>query len=708
MEINKESFEEAFKRANEGDSSIQFDLAEYYKSIEDYFNALTWYIKSAEQGNEKALSVLFTPVEIEDKCNVIEIKPFYVQKAEEEEKRKATIATIIDTIIGCKRAEIHIAEEARRLEEEKARQKAEEEARLKADEEARLKADEEARRKAEEEARRKAAEEEARRKAEEEARRKAAEEEARRKAEEEARRKAEEEARRKAEEEARRKAAEETRRKAEEEARHRSEIEIKANNLKKNYPEIINSILDDMILVEGKSYHRFTDVGTSNMTSVEDFWVKKNTITRSEFFPHLGNDSRVFDNTHRNDAIEFAEVLSCATSFKFTLPSAEQLEYVLRGGKNCDDNSFLYNNSIIPNLNPDRSYHEMTKSSVLNVSPIIEEKPIGSYESRISTYTCFRLVSTDPTFFEYKKKQQEEAKRKAEEEARRKAEEVKQEAQLLAQERTRLAPLLEGLNNEMLLVESGDIPVKEVIIQGNSPHTVKTEEFCILYSTINVKAVEFILGRELKTDKFGAFGKEIAEELCEKLSNISGKEFSLPSVNELEAAYNSHLWSIRASLCCYEWCKDKNDVRRTLISTKLNRPAPAVACFRFVTKDSEVIASIKKINSWENVIKVFIAQRETYEYKHGIFFGDKRDITIVKQPLTYRVWKAVIKHDTKRDKKSDRLIAKKDLGDFLNVLNKSGISDGQFDYLHNNPYAYGALSARKVVDENGVYLYIKD
>ena len=54
------------------------------------------------------------------------------------------------------------------------------------------------------------------------------------------------------------------------------------------------------------------------------------------------------------------------------------------------------------------------------------------------------------------------------------------------------------------------------------------------------------------------------------------------------------------------------------------------------------------------------------------------------------------------------LVARKDLGDFLKKLNESDLDLSQFDYLHNNPYAYGALSARKVIDEKGVYLYLKD
>jgi hypothetical protein len=145
-----------------------------------------------------------------------------------------------------------------------------------------------------------------------------------------------------------------------------------------------------------------------------------------------------------------------------------------------------------------------------------------------------------------------------------------------------------------------------------------------------------------------------------------------------------------------------------LVSTKLNRPAPAVACFRFVTKDPEIIAAVKEKDRWKNVITEYINQRETYEYKHGIIFGDKREITIVKQPLTYRVWKAVMQHDTHRDQDSDRLVARKDLGDFLKRLNESDLDLSQFDYLHNNLYANSALSVKKVIDDKGVYLYVKD
>ena len=86
--MEQESLNQLIKSANEGDSSSQYDLAEYYRGIEDYFNALVWYIKAAEQGNEKALEVLFAPVEIEDKSKIVEIKPFYLQIAEEERSKE--------------------------------------------------------------------------------------------------------------------------------------------------------------------------------------------------------------------------------------------------------------------------------------------------------------------------------------------------------------------------------------------------------------------------------------------------------------------------------------------------------------------------------------------------------------------------------------------------------------------------------------------
>ena len=630
MTITKDNVNEALQQANEGNVVVQYDLATYYKSECDYYNALVWYIKAAEQGNEKALELLFAPIEIEDKPKIVEIKPLYAQKAEEEAKRKA--------------------------EEEKKRQ-------------------------------------------EEEAKRQAEQEEAMRKAEEEKRRQAEE-AKRKAE-------VEEAKRKAEEE--HKQLI----NHIKENSQNKIQSFLDDLVYVKGKDVLMRDAEGKTYIKKVDDFLIKKNIVSLDDL-----NALFLYTCDKEADIQNFINLMSEVAGHNFSLPSDDQLIYALRGGINCTD-AYEYSKGVI-NLSSHRHnnwdggfyVYELTETSFVTVyhhdingrrGIDIQTKKSRSWNSR--DQVGFRVACNDPALIETYKNAIELRRQKEEEEARRKAE---QEAQLLAQEKSRLAPLLEGLNNEMLLVESGNVPVERIIIQGDSPHTVKTEEFCILYSTMNDKAVEFILGRELETDKFGAFSKEIAEELCEKLSKVSGKEFSLPSVNQLEAAYNFHLWSIRASLCCYEWCKDKNGVKRTLISTKLNRPAPAVACFRFVTKDPKVIAYVKEKNSWQNVIKEYITQRETHEYKHGIFFGDKRDITIVKQPLTYRVWKAVMHHDTHRDQDSDNFVAKKDLNDFLKRLNESDIDLSQFDYIHNNPYAYGALSSRKVIDDKGIYLYIKD
>lgn len=659
--MEQESLNQLIKSANEGDSSSQYDLAEYYRGIEDYFNALVWYIKAAEQGNEKALELLFAPIEIEDKSKIVEIKPLYVQKAEEEAKRKA-------------------------------------------EEVAKRKAEEEVKRKAEEEAKRIELERLIRRLAEAaNAKQKAAEEEARRIEEEKAQQKAEEEARIKAEEEARRK--------AEEEEKNRQLIEyIRVHSKSK-----IQTLLDEMVYVEGKSVAMRNSQGEAYIAKIDDFYVKRNIVTPEDYETLLLQPKNYGS---LESAQQYVSRLSEITGYGFSLPSYEQLDYALHGGINYD-NHFLHPAPLI------------YSAESTNVSNAGQERTLTTYKK---SNASFRIVCTDPKYMEKRRQEdeqkrrreeeeearrreeetrrQEEARRREEEEKRRQEEEARlkeeHEAQLLAQERSRLAPLLEGLSNEMLLVESGNVPVEKIILQGNSPHTVRTEEFCILYSTINVEAVNIILGHEIKTDKFGAYTRETAEKLCVRLSKISGKEFSLPTVNQLEAAYNAHLWSIRASLCCYEWCRDRNDVRRTLVSTKLNRPAPAVACFRFVTKDPEIIAAVKEKNSWQNIIKEYISQRETHEYKHGIIFGDKRNVTIVKQPLTYRVWKAVMQHDTLRDQNSDNLVAKKDLDDFLKRLNESDIDLSQFDYIHNNPYAYGALSSRKVIDDKGIYLYIKD
>lgn len=675
MTITKDNVNEVLQQANEGNVVVQYDLATYYKSECDYYNALVWYIKAAEQGNEKALELLFAPIEIEDKSKIVEIKPLYVIKEEEEIRRKTTILALVEAVERHKRKE---EEETKRIELERIRRLAEAA---------------NAKRKAEEEAKRKA----------EEAKQKAAEEEARRIEEEKAQQKAEEEARIKAEEEARRK--------AEEEEKNRQLIEyIRVHSKSK-----IQTLLDEMVYVEGKSVAMRNSQGEAYIAKIDDFYVKRNIVTPEDYETLLLQPKNYGS---LESAQQYVSRLSEITGYDFSLPSYEQLDYALHGGINYD-NRFMIPAPLINSAKSTR------------VSDEGQERTLTTYKK---SNASFRIVCTDPKYMEKRRQEdeqkrrreeeeearrreeetrrQEEARRREEEEKRRQEEEARlkeeHEAQLLAQERSRLAPLLEGLSNEMLLVESGNVPVEKIILQGNSPHTVRTEEFCILYSTINVEAVNIILGHEIKTDKFGAYTRETAEKLCVRLSKISGKEFSLPTVNQLEAAYNAHLWSIRASLCCYEWCKDKNDVKRTLISTKLNRPAPAVACFRFVTKDPEVIASVKEKNSWQNIIKEYISQRETHEYKHGIIFGDKRNVTIVKQPLTYRVWKAVMQHDTLRDQNSDNLVAKKDLDDFLKRLNESDIDLSQFDYLHNNPYAYGALSARKVIDEKGVYLYLKD
>ncbi|SFP13663.1 sel1 repeat family protein [Prevotella sp. tf2-5] len=695
--MEQEKLDQLIKSANEGEASSQYDLATYYKDIEDYFNALVWYIKAAEQGYEKALEVLYAPIEIEDKPKIVEIKPLYVIKEEEEIRRKTTILALVEAVERHKRKK---EEETKRIELERIRRLAEAEnaknAKRRAEEAARLKAaEEEARRLEEEKARQKA--EEARIKAEEEAKRKA-EEEAKRKAEEEAKRKAEEEAKRKAEEEAKRKAEEEAKRKAEE------EHNLLIKHIKKNSNNRIQAFLEDMVYVQGKETIMRDSNKNAYVKKMEDFLIKKNVVSWDDFKALF-----IYKLNSVADIHSFIDLMSEVTGYHFSLPSKDQLVYALRGGINCTD-AYEYSDRLI-NLSSEKYHNERTETSeeiIVDYSSIEIRYNIPDWD----THT-FRVVCNDLSLIEtYKKAAEEEARRieeeariKAEEEARIKAEE--EAARKLAEDKVRFAPYINSLFNNMIFVEGGEIRVNRIKGINIQTHTVVVDDFCILRGVVNHDAVSKFLYSSIEKNEYECFSEKVVKDFCHKFSRIVGMEFYVPTREQLEGAYNARPYAMSAPPHSREWLDGGGYLGYSSI-LQVNDAKTEGATFRIVTTDANFISELKQKNNWKSVVNEFLSIQESYEYKHGLFFGDKRKITIITQPITRRVWNSIMNHNGEMELNSNELVPKNELGDFLQKLNESDIDLSQFDYLHNNSYAYVALSARKLIDNKGVYLYIKD
>jgi hypothetical protein len=184
-------------------------------------------------------------------------------------------------------------------------------------------------------------------------------------------------------------------------------------------------------------------------------------------------------------------------------------------------------------------------------------------------------------------------------------------------------------------------------------------------------------------------------------------EFYVPTREQLEGAYNARPYAMSAPPHSREWLDGGGYLGYSSI-LQVNDAKTEGATFRIVTTDANFISELKQKNNWKSVVNEFLSIQEIYEYKHGLFFGDKRKITIITQPITRRVWNAVMNHNGEMELNSNELVPKKELGEFLKKLNESDLDLSQFDYLHNNLYANSALSVKKVIDDKGVYLYVKD
>lgn len=688
--MEQKELEQLIKSANEGEASSQYDLAEYYRGIEDYFNTLVWYVKAAEQGNEKALELLFAPIEIEDKSKIVEIKHSCIIKDEEEKRLKAVA--------------LALEEWNKEYEREK--------------EEERRKAEEKAKRKMEEKAKR--AELERLRRLAEEAKRKAAEEETRRIEEEKAQQKAAEEARIKAEEEARRK--------AEEEEKQRQLIEY----IREHSKSKIHTLLDDMVYVEGKSVAMRNSQGEAYIAKIDDFYIKKNIITPDDYETLL-LQSKNYGSLESTQ--QYISRLSEVTGYDFSLPSYEQLDYALHGGINYD-NRFMIPAPLINSAKNTR------------VSDEGQERTLTTYKK---SNASFRIVCTDPKYIEMRKKAAEEAKRKEEEEAKRKAEldairraeqeaeikakeekrrreeerarieaeevkrkeeekkriEAEEAARKLAEEKARLSPYINSLFDNMIFVEGGEIRVNRIKGINIQTHTVVVNDFCILRGVVNHDAVSKFLYSSIEKNEYECFSEKVVKDFCYKFSRIVGMKFYVPSREQLEGAYNARPYAMSAPPHSREWLDGGGYLGYSSI-LQVNDAKTEGATFRIVTTDANFISELKQKNNWKSVVNEFLSIQETYEYKHGLFFGDKRKITIITQPITRRVWNAVMNHNGEMELNSNEFVPKKELGEFLKKLNESDLDLSQFDYLHNNLYANSALSVKKVIDDKGVYLYVKD
>ena len=125
-------------------------------------------------------------------------------------------------------------------------------------------------------------------------------------------------------------------------------------------------------------------------------------------------------------------------------------------------------------------------------------------------------------------------------------------------------------------------------------------------------------------------------------------------------------------------------------------------------KAKEEIKEEAECNSYKSMIEDFVSDIKECEYKDGIIFGKKKKIHYVANPITKRIWNAVVNKSSEADFDDNDFVPQKELGTFLENLNSYYSGKIVFEYLHKNIHALVHLQVYEKQDKNACFVYIKE
>ena len=125
-------------------------------------------------------------------------------------------------------------------------------------------------------------------------------------------------------------------------------------------------------------------------------------------------------------------------------------------------------------------------------------------------------------------------------------------------------------------------------------------------------------------------------------------------------------------------------------------------------KAKEEIKEGAECNSYKSMIEDFVSDIKECEYKDGIIFGKKKKIHYVANPITKRIWNAVVNKSSEADFDDNEFVPQKELGTFLENLNSYYSGKIVFEYLHKNIHALVHLQVYEKQDKNACFVYIKE
>ena len=281
---------------------------------------------------------------------------------------------------------------------------------------------------------------------------------------------------------------------------------------------------------------------------------------------------------------------------------------------------------------------------------------------------------------EAERKAKEEAERKAKEEAERKA---KEEAERIAKEEA-----------ERKAKEEAERKAKE-----EAERKAKEEAERIAKEEAERKAKEEA-ERKAKEEAERKAKEEAERKAKEEAERIAKEEAERKAKEETERIAKEE---------AERKAKEETErIAKEEAERKAKEEAERKAKEEAERKAKEEIKEGAERNSYKSMIEDFVSDIKECEYKDGIIFGKKKKIHYVANPITKRIWNAVVNKSSEADFDDNDFVPQKELGTFLENLNSYYSGKIVFEYLHKNIHALVHLQVYEKQDKNACFVYIKE
>ena len=313
---------------------------------------------------------------------------------------------------------------------------------------------------------------------------------------------------------------------------------------------------------------------------------------------------------------------------------------------------------------------------------------------------------------EAERKAKEEAERKAKEEAERKAKEeaerkAKEEAERKAKEEAERKAKEEA---ERIAKEEAERKAKEEAerkAKEEAERIAKEEAERIAKEEAERKAKEE--AERIAKEEAERIAKEEAERIAKEEAERKAKEEAERKAKEEAERIAKEEAERKAKEEAERKAKEEAErIAKEEAERKAKEEAERKAKEEAERKAKEEIKEGAERNSYKSLIEDFVSDIKECEYKDGIIFGKKKKIHYVANPITKRIWNAVVNKSSEADFDDNEFVPQKKLGTFLENLNSYYSGKIVFEYLHKNIHALVHLQVYEKQDKNACFVYIKE